>query len=557
MAPASKVAVLMVGAGEYNCGLVMTPSGDAAPDKPAGVVGLVLFDLRRRGLLERILLCDAAGTRLPAARAAMARKIGAVYRGLDVTVECHPRDDVAFDATAYEGAMDTMARGDAVIVFTPDDTHAAIAHAAIARGLHVLVAKPLVKGLAQHRALRDAAEGAGVLAAVEYHKRWDPVYADARERCLRMGPVSYFYAAMTQRREQLDTFAAWAGRSSDISYYLNSHHIDVHCWIMAGRGRPVRVTAAASAGVANARLGRGGVEDTITLLAAWDNYEPDAAGGASSGHAVYMASWAAPTADCHTQQGFHVMSHRGEVRADQAHRGYTISADTDAGGTGGLQAMNPLYMRYQPGPGGEFVGQTGYGYRSIEAFVAAAQAVRDGAASVRGLVDAGALATAQATLVVTAILEAGRRSLDAGGAAVRILYDADGPAGEPVGFAGGAGPWAEYPGARRATCTADPGPWGARAAVPSWRARAACQRTRHAPRHARAPRARGRGAARAARDDRRRWRDRAALPRPLFLACSAAHGARFRCGKRGLGSSLIVSQSPSPSPPSPSRESVP
>ena len=26
----------------------------------------------------------------------------------------------------------------------------------------------------------------------------------------------------------LDTFKAWAGKSSDISYYLNSHHIDFH-----------------------------------------------------------------------------------------------------------------------------------------------------------------------------------------------------------------------------------------------------------------------------------------------------------------------------------------
>lgn len=30
---------------------------------------------------------------------------------------------------------------------------------------------------------------------------------------------------MTQPKKQLDTFAGWAGKSSDISYYLNSHHI--------------------------------------------------------------------------------------------------------------------------------------------------------------------------------------------------------------------------------------------------------------------------------------------------------------------------------------------
>jgi D-galacturonate reductase len=47
------------------------------------------------------------------------------------------------------------------------------------------------------------------------------------------------------------TFKAWAGKSSDISYYLNSHHIDQHAWQMAGRGRPVKVVASAATGVAS------------------------------------------------------------------------------------------------------------------------------------------------------------------------------------------------------------------------------------------------------------------------------------------------------------------
>jgi predicted dehydrogenase len=81
-------------------------------------------------------------------------------------------------------------RGDAVIVFTPDNTHFAIASAAVARGLHVLVAKPVVKTLAEHAALAAAVAAAGdVVAAVEYHKRWDPIYSDARERAHVHGAV--------------------------------------------------------------------------------------------------------------------------------------------------------------------------------------------------------------------------------------------------------------------------------------------------------------------------------------------------------------------------------
>ena len=95
---------------------------------------------------------------------------------------------------------------------------------------------------------------------------------------------------MTQRRSQLDTFAGWAGKSSDISYYLNSHHADVLAWMVAGVARPEAVTAVASTGVADAHLGRP-CEDTITLLITYRN-----AGGAA-GHAVLTASWVAPTAD--------------------------------------------------------------------------------------------------------------------------------------------------------------------------------------------------------------------------------------------------------------------
>ena len=43
--------------------------------------------------------------------------------------------------------------GDAVTVFTPDDTHFAIAKEAIQRGLHVLITKPAVKTLAEHAEL--------------------------------------------------------------------------------------------------------------------------------------------------------------------------------------------------------------------------------------------------------------------------------------------------------------------------------------------------------------------------------------------------------------------
>ena len=46
------------------------------------------------------------------------------------------------------------------------------------------------------------------------------------------------------------------------------------------------------------------------------------------GTAVYTASWAAPLkAGVHSEQRFHYMASKGEVRVDQAHRGYSVVED--------------------------------------------------------------------------------------------------------------------------------------------------------------------------------------------------------------------------------------
>ena len=135
--------------------------------------------------------------------------------------------------------------------------------AAIERGLHTLIAKPLVKTVNEHRQLVEAAREKNVLVAMEVHKRWDPIYADARDRSRNLGDLSHFNAYMSQPKSQLETFRAWAGKSSDISYYLNAHHIDFSVWAASSFARPVSVHASAATGWAQAA----GIptEDTITL----------------------------------------------------------------------------------------------------------------------------------------------------------------------------------------------------------------------------------------------------------------------------------------------------
>ncbi|MEM1082808.1 MAG: Gfo/Idh/MocA family oxidoreductase [Verrucomicrobiota bacterium] len=401
---------LIIGTGEYATGYVHGAASSS--DKGAGVIALSLFELRRQGLIDRIAMAGTNGTKFPGIREHLQRCIGDRYAGLDTNLETFPADDVACDPAAYRQALDGLKVGDLVLIFTPDDTHFAIAMDAVKRGCHVLIAKPIVKTVEEHLELRQAARDAGVLMAMEVHKRWDPIYADARDRIRGLGDFSFLHAYMSQPKSQLDTFAAWAGKASDISYYLNAHHVDFSIWTASAFARPVTVRALASTGVARAR--EIDTEDTITLAVGWENLA-----SGNLGTAVYTASWIAPKSDVHSQQRFHYMGHAGEVTVDQAHRGFSTATDA-----AGFASPNPLFMKYEPDARGHFAGQRGYGFRSIEVFALAAAEVAAGRAK-PGDFD-GELATIDDTVLTTAVLHAGRRSLDQDGAVQRIEYGGEG-----------------------------------------------------------------------------------------------------------------------------------
>ncbi|MEM0964570.1 MAG: Gfo/Idh/MocA family oxidoreductase [Verrucomicrobiota bacterium] len=395
---------LIVGTGEYSTGYV--GGGASQSDNGAGVVALSLFHQRALGKVERVLMAGTNGSKFPGIREHLDRILGQRYRNLSTEFESFPADDCERDPKAYLGAMDQLSPGDCVFIFTPDDLHFEIGRAAIERGLHALIAKPIVQTTADHRQLITAGDAKGVLVVMEVHKRWDPIYVDARDKIRELGDFSFFNAYMSQPKSQLETFRAWAGKSSDISYYLNAHHIDFHNWAIGHRAKPVAVTAHGATGVAHGKCIQ--TEDTITLATTWKNIE-----SGNLGTALYTSSWIAPKSDVHSQQRFHYMGHEGEIQVDQAHRGYQMATDAD-----GYSSPNPLFMKYRPSADGDFVGHTGYGYLSIEAFVEAASSVNVGESKITDW--DSRLATARQTLAVTAILEAGRRSLDSGSAIVRI-----------------------------------------------------------------------------------------------------------------------------------------
>ncbi|KAI9049344.1 hypothetical protein LZ554_007188 [Drepanopeziza brunnea f. sp. 'monogermtubi'] len=404
-APIKPLNVLMVGTGEYTTGFV--GGGASGSDKKVGVVGLTMFDLRRRGKVGKLSMVGTSGGKFPAIRDHLHKNITQFYNGLDTSFESYPANDTT-DPLAYKTAINALAPGDAITIFTPDSTHYPIALYAIERKIHVLLTKPAVKTLAHHQALLALAKAHGVFVYVEHHKRYDPAYADARFKAPSLGAFNYFYSYMSQPKSQLETFKAWAGVDSDISYYLNSHHVDIcESMVQPAGYAPVRVSASASKGVASALGCDPATEDTISLLVRWARKsEP-----AQQATAVFTASWTAPQkAGVHSNQYFHYMGAQGEIRIDQAKRGYDVADDA----VGQLMWYNPFYMRYAPDEEGNFAGQGGYGYVSFEKFVDGCAKVNAEGPEALEVLDQRGLPTLRNTVATTAILEAGRVALDEG-----------------------------------------------------------------------------------------------------------------------------------------------
>ncbi|KAG8948596.1 hypothetical protein FRC04_009498 [Tulasnella sp. 424] len=402
MANVPKLNILMCGTGEYTTG--WTGSGASQSDKKVGVVGLTCFDLRRLGKVDQLSMVGVNGKKFPDIRAHLEDKIGKVYKDMDVEFKSYP-DDKTVDPDSYKKAIDDLAPGSAVIIFTPDTTHYPIAKYALERKMHVLVTKPATKLLSHHQELIDLAKQNEVACWVEHHKRYDPAYADAKLRARALGEFNFFQAWMSQPKSQLETFRAWAGKDSDISYYLSSHHIDIHCWYVEGKSIPTRVVASAATGIATSEPYNcvEETEDTITLMVDWQSLENPK----HKGTAIYTASWTAPLkAGVHSAQYFHYMGQTGEIRIDQAHRGYYVTEDAS-----GKSAYNPFYMKYSPSETGHFDGQRGYGYVSIDKFVDAARSINAGSSKASDY-DGHGLPTIKNTVLTTAILNAGRISLD-------------------------------------------------------------------------------------------------------------------------------------------------
>jgi predicted dehydrogenase len=155
-----------------------------------------------------------------------------------------PAEDLAADAVAKTGAVGfadplaMIADGglDAVVVASPTTTHAAIAAAAIERGLPLLVEKPLAATVEEGIALVAAARAKGVPLQVGHVERFNPAVLELGRR-IEKGWVGTIYSITSRRAGPFPARIRDVGVTIDLA----THDADILSWV-AGE-RPGRVYA--------------------------------------------------------------------------------------------------------------------------------------------------------------------------------------------------------------------------------------------------------------------------------------------------------------------------
>jgi predicted dehydrogenase len=330
----------------------------------------------------------------------------------------------------YKEVLASAPRGSVAVVAVPDQFHYAAIKAAIQNDLHVCTVKPLVLQYAQAEELGRLAFERGVVVGVEYHKRFDyrSLLARRAYRSGRLGVMRLAQAQMIEPWYYRDSnFQNWCTcENSDMFTYVGCHYVDLVAFVTGLK--PVAVSVY---GIRDKYPnGREGYLWTDARVL-WENgaslsvvdaigYPSAAAGGNSQG----LAMW------CQGKTDAALLVHSDQFRGVK--HSYT-EAGTDPGDTVYAEP-NPDYFQMvdQGGPG---LVPVGYGHRSVEYIVKAccrAGAMSDKAerqSFIKQLDADGIMATPANSSYNELVIEAGRKSILAGGREVTIEY------GEKAGVA--------------------------------------------------------------------------------------------------------------------------
>ncbi len=221
-----------------------------------------------------------------------------VQRHGDQAAEAYPQARILRSPEAAFADPDI----DLVVVATPNDTHEALAHAALAAGKHVVVDKPVAATSSAILALAEAARTAGKLLIPFHNRRWDGDFLTLQGllREEKLGRIAKIISQWDRFRPvpREDSWKEQSGPSHGILQDLGPHLLDQALTLF---GSPARLTAS----VRHDRLGSG-IEDAFDIVLGYDR--PATTGTPADTflyecHATMIAADAAPRFQAHGTHG--------------------------------------------------------------------------------------------------------------------------------------------------------------------------------------------------------------------------------------------------------------
>ncbi len=156
---------------------------------------------------------------------------------------------------AHTTALERIAQNEEiqiVSIATPDFAHTEPALTMLAAGKHVLVEKPMAMTAAECEQILAARDRAGTKLMVNFHNRWYPPIAHAREviDAGEIGEPVVCYARLSDQIVVPTQWLSWAGESGP-EWFLLPHLVDIVRWLFGQEIR--RVFAIGRKGVLRAR----------------------------------------------------------------------------------------------------------------------------------------------------------------------------------------------------------------------------------------------------------------------------------------------------------------
>jgi len=205
-----RLRIALVGAGMFGGDVHLRTYADVQRCGIAPYLGRIALDDFARAYADVVCELVAVGTRTRES----AERAAATYASWG-----NPPPRTFFGETPWIEILDAYPDLDVLAIATPDPLHAEPALAALRRGVHTIVEKPMTLSLKEADAILEAARENGCVVGLDMHKRYDPDHLTIfRTLLAELGTPLYGRAVLEEPLEVSTKTFKWVTQSDPFSY---------------------------------------------------------------------------------------------------------------------------------------------------------------------------------------------------------------------------------------------------------------------------------------------------------------------------------------------------